>query len=159
MEELMVNILLLIIVISGVAVSLFLLSIPDKWIPISWKNENYKNKKIIIKRKGKKYLLQYNFFYPVDSFERHISIKLFRIHRRSWVNGLQEITIEDKIPFSSEVNDRLQIIEKVKDEFERIKKEKKERIKKEKKERKINKKEDKIKKKKKKEKYITIKIK
>ena len=125
-----------------------------------------KNKKIIIKRKGRKYLLQYNFFYPVDSFERHLSIKLFRIHRRVWVNSLQEITIETKSPFSSEVNDRIEIIEKIKKEFEQRKKEKTER----KKERKINKKEDKIKKKAKRkedkikkkaerEKYITIKIK
>lgn len=151
-----------IIVMSLLAVFLFLLSIPNEWIPISWKNEDYKNKKIIIKRKGKKYLLQYNFFYPIDSFERYVSIKLFRIHRRSWVNNLQEITIEEKFPFSSEVNDRLQIIEKVKNEFEQRKKEKKERKinkKEDKKERKINKKEDKIKKKKRKEKYITIKIK
>lgn len=147
MIDLMVGILII-----GFAIFLFLLPIPNEWIPISWKNEDYENKKIIIKRKGKKYLLQYNFFYPVDSFERHLSIKLFRIHRRLWVNNLPEITIETKLPFSSEVNDRLQIIEKVKDEFEQIKKEKKER--------KINKKEDKIKKKmKRKEEYITIKIK
>lgn len=96
--------------------------------------------------------MQYNFFYPVDSFERHLSIKLFRIHRRLWVNSLQEITIETKSPFSSEVNDRIEIIEKIKKEFEQRKINKKED--------KINKKEDKIKKKaKRKEKYITIKIK
>lgn len=151
MIDLMVNIFL-IIVMGGFAIFLFLLSIPDEWISISQKNEDYKNKKIIIKRKGKKYLLQYNFFYPVDSFERYISIKLFRIHGRFWVNHLQEITIERKFPFSSEVNDRLQMFEKVKEEFDQIKKEKTER--------KINKKEDKIKKKeKRKEKYITMKIK
>lgn len=150
MIDLVVNILL-IIVMGLLAVFLFLLSIPDKWVLISWKNEGYKNKKIVIKRKGRKYLLQYNFFYPVDSFERHLSIKLFRIHRRLWVNSLQEITIETKSPFSSEVNDRIEIIEKIKKEFEQRKKEKTER--------KINKKEDKIKKKaKRKEKYITIKI-
>lgn len=147
MIDLMVGILVI-----GFAIFLFLLSIPDEWVPISWKNEDYKNKKIIIKRKGKKYLLQYNFFYPVDSFERYVSIKLFRIHGRLWVNDLQEVTIEAKSPFSSEVNDRLQIIEKTKEEFEQIKKEKNRK--------KINKKEDKIKKKmKRKEKYITIKIK
>ena len=151
MTDLMVNIIA-IIVMSLLAIFLFLLSIPNEWIPISWKNEDYKNKKIIIKRKGKKYLLQYDFFYPVGSFERYVSIKLFRIHGRLWVNDLQEITIEAKSPFSSEVNDRLQIIEKTKEEFEQIKKEKNRK--------KINKKEDKIKKKmKRKEKYITIKIK
>lgn len=148
----MIDLALLIIGMGVLAVFLFLLSIPNKWEPISWKNEGYKNKKIIIKRKGRKYLLQYNFFYPVDSFERHLSIKLFRIHRRLWVNSLQEITIETKSPFSSEVNDRIEIIEKVKKEFEQRKINKKED--------KINKKEDKIKKKaKRKEKYITIKIK
>ena len=155
MTNLVANILL-IILMGVLAVFLFLLSIPNKWEPISWKNEGYKNKKIIIKRKGRKYLLQYNFFYPVDSFERHLSIKLFRIHRRLWVNSLQEITIETKSPFSSEVNDRMEIIEKTKKGFEQRKKEKTER--------KINKKEDKIKDKikkkaKRKEKYITIKIK
>ena len=152
----MIDLALLIIGMGVLAVFLFLLSIPNKWEPISWKNEGYKNKKIIIKRKGRKYLLQYNFFYPVDSFERHLSIKLFRIHRRLWVNSLQEITIETKSPFSSEVNDRMEIIEKTKKGFEQRKKEKTER--------KINKKEDKIKDKikkkaKRKEKYITIKIK
>lgn len=148
--------MILIIGMGLLAVFLFLLYIPNKWEPISWKNEGYKNKKIIIKRKGRKYLLQYNFFYPVDSFERHLSIKLFRIHRRLWVNSLQEITIETKSPFSSEVNDRIEIIEKTKKGFEQRKKEKTER--------KINKKEDKIKDKikkkaKRKEEYITIKIK
>ena len=155
MTNLVANILL-IILMGVLAVFLFLLPIPNKWEPISWKNEGYKNKKIIIKRKGRKYLLQYNFFYPVDSFERDLSIKLFRIHRRLWVNSLQEITIETKSPFSSEVNDRMEIIEKTKKGFEQRKKEKTER--------KINKKEDKIKDKikkkaKRKEKYITIKIK
>lgn len=150
MIDLVVNILI-IIGMGFLAVFLFLLSIPNEWEPISWKNEGYKNKKIVIKRKGRKYLLQYNFFYPVDSFERHLSIKLFRIHGRLWVNSLQEITIETKSSFSSEVNDRIEIIEKIKKEFEQRKKEKTER--------KINKKEDKIKKKaKRKEKYITIKI-
>lgn len=58
----MIDLALLIIGMGVLAVFLFLLSIPNKWEPISWKNEGYKNKKIIIKKKREKISFAIQFF-------------------------------------------------------------------------------------------------
>ena len=71
--------------------------------------------KIVIKRKGRKCIFYNTIFLNSSWFfwEASLLIKLFRIHGRLWVNSLQEITIENGNPlFSSEVNDRIEIIEK-----------------------------------------------